>query len=307
MSVASPLVPVLAVWLTLALAGPATSQVSAPPSEPSSPIPVPEIARRAAEVDALLGGLDALTTPDREVQAIEDALPVASERIRTRLDRTRERLEADPSLAVLDELARDWQGTRAQLDTWADRLAARGIQLQQEIERLSTLRETWVRSRDEARLARAPAPLIEQIDGILTAISSARARLNARLAALLVLQYRIRQELRRCDDAQRRVARTKADMAARVATRDGLPILSAELWTGAASQLAPAFGDVAAGARDAARSRSSISSPRSSPGPAPGSPRRAEEGIVAGHYERLVIARTRVWSSCGAAISVEGP
>jgi hypothetical protein len=68
-------------WLGLMLPTPALAQQAVQPPGATSPIPTPEIASRAAEVQALLENVDALSAPSPESLAIEQALPERSKRI----------------------------------------------------------------------------------------------------------------------------------------------------------------------------------------------------------------------------------
>ena len=232
--------------LALTVVGPAYAQSgpAQPLAESAGPIPLSEVAARAAEIRGLLDNQDAVVTPAKDVQAILDALPGLAEELRVRLEQTRARLEANPPLAVLEQLGATWEATRAKLRTWNEVLTQWTTRVEQERGRLATLRESWLRSREGAAGAGAPKVVLDQIDGILAAINATRTRVETRLSALLVAQYRLAQLQRRGDEALARTAQARSDRLRRLGERDGPPLWGRELWEGAMSQAAAAARDV---------------------------------------------------------------
>lgn len=230
----------LGLALVLAMAGTSLGQTptphTPPPGEEPSPIPLAEIAVRADELAVLLIEVDAAAAPTRDVQAIEARLPELRTRLLASLTDTQKRLDAGASLALLDRLDATWQATRRQVRTWSDTVTRRATQFQQDVERLAVLRETWARSRTDAVGAGAPAVVLGRIDEMQKAISSTKARLEARLAALLVLQHRLSQELARCEQALARIAEARAELFTQLTARNGLPIWNPALWTTAVGE-----------------------------------------------------------------------
>jgi potassium efflux system protein len=235
----------LGLALVLVSAGLALGQTPTPPVRPPaeepSPIPLAEIAVRADELAALLAEVEAAAAPARDVQLIEARLPELRTRLLASLADTQKRLDAGAPLALLDRLDATWQATRRQVRTWSDTVTRRATQFQQDVERLAVLRETWARSRTDAVGAGAPAVVLGRIDEIQKAISSTKARLEARLAALLVLQHRLSQELARCEHALARIAEARAELFTKLAARNGLPIWNPALWTTAVGELGEAW------------------------------------------------------------------
>jgi potassium efflux system protein len=234
------------IWLVLMLAAPALAQQAVQPPGATSPIPAAEIASRAADVQALLENVDALSAPSPESLAIEQALPERSRRIQAAWASSIERLAGKPTAPQLEDMTTVWEGRRTDLKTWASQLGGGATRLQQEQQRLAELHEVWTRSFREAESTKAPPQVRQEVDGILTAVQAAQARVNARLASLLVLQYQVALEIRRSDDVLSRIARAKDDLVSHLTTVDAPPIWSAELWSAAAAQAGP-------GVREAAR------------------------------------------------------
>jgi small-conductance mechanosensitive channel len=234
--------------LVLVTASLAHAQAPAPEpaAEGAGPIPLAEVAARAAEVRSLMETQDTAITPSREVQAILDRLPTAAQELRTRLDETTTRLANNPPLPVIDQLAGVWDSIRGRLKTWSDTVTQWTTRVESERGRLSGLRDSWVRSREAAAGAGAPKVVLDQIDGVLADLNRARTRLETRLSALLAAQYRLALLQRRADEGVARVAQVKADRIRRLGERDGPPLWSAVLWSGAANQGTAAARDVLA-------------------------------------------------------------
>ncbi len=226
-------------WLVLILPFPALAQQAAPEQAATSPIPTAEIATRASEVTTLLADVEALSAPSPESLAIERALPERSKRLQAGFEFALRRLAGGPSAPDLEDMTIAWRGVRAELNTWADQLTTHGGRLQQEIKHLSDLHDAWAKSSKEVKEAKAPPQVLQEIDGILTAIGAAQARVNARLASLLVLQYQVALEIRRCDQVLSKIAQAKTDLVDHLATQDAPSIWSPALWVRAKNQLIP--------------------------------------------------------------------
>jgi len=234
-----------ALGLTLAVVTAAHAQSGEPPADSGGgPIPLAEVAARAAEIRSLLETQDVAITPSREVQTILERLPALGDELRVRLDQTAARLGTNPPLPVIEQLGSVWEATRARLKSWNDTMTQWTTRVEQERGRLTTLRESWKHSREAAAASGAPKVVLDQIDGVVSQLDAARTRLEARLSALLATQYRLALLQRRCDEGLSRVAQVRADRIRRLGERDGPPLWSAVLWKGAASQAPAAARDV---------------------------------------------------------------
>ena len=190
-----------ALGLTLAVVTAAHAQSGEPPADSGGgPIPLAEVAARAAEIRSLLETQDVAITPSREVQTILERLPVLGDELRVRLDQTAARLGTNPPLPVIEQLGSVWEATRARLKSWNDTMTQWTTRVEQERGRLTTLRESWKHSREAAAASGAPKVVLDQIDGVVSQLDAARTRLEARLSALLATQYRLALLQRRCDE-----------------------------------------------------------------------------------------------------------
>jgi small-conductance mechanosensitive channel len=196
----------------------------APEKPAAESIPVPEVARRADEVGRVLRDLDARIAPEPFIASIEQRLPGITARIATQIEQADRQLVAEPSGAVLDALTAQWQANRAELGGYVNVLAERATALEEAMTRLTTLHESWTRARADARASRAPAQVIDRIDGVLAAIAGARTRAQAQRAATLVSQDYFAQDLARCEAVLERVAAARQQLAGRWLARDSIPL-----------------------------------------------------------------------------------
>jgi potassium-dependent mechanosensitive channel len=214
--------------LLILAVGLATAQEKGSPGSASPSIPIPEIATRAEEVTVLLRNLETLLAPNPDVEAIRLRLPELTTQIDTRLDETMQRLDGQPSVDVVDELLAFWQRTRGELAKALERLTQRAIRLEDELERLSGVLETWKRARADARTSMAPAPVLQRVDLLLASIPDVQKRLREERGAVLVLQDLVAKQLARCEEALDRVASFRQDYVGQILKRDASPVWSRE-------------------------------------------------------------------------------
>jgi potassium efflux system protein len=232
---------------TAAPAAPATSSAStAAPKSVAAPlaktpalesIPVPEIARRAEEVAKQLRDIDRLVVPDYLTESIEKRLPDIASRIAKEREDTDHQLEGGASGAALDGLTAQWQATRAEISGYVKGLADRATVLEGAMTRLTTVHEIWIRTRADAWASRAPAQVIERIDGVLSAVAAARTRVQEQRAATLVSQDRFAQEVARSEDALERITKLRQEIAGRVLEQDSVPLWYPQDLAAAAAEL----------------------------------------------------------------------
>ncbi|HSE03210.1 MAG TPA: mechanosensitive ion channel domain-containing protein [Methylomirabilota bacterium] len=186
------------------------------------------MAPQAEAVNRLLRDFDMLLGPSVTIKMIEKRLPDLGARIEAQGAVTDRQLEGEPVGDVLDGLTAQWQATRAELADFVETLAERVRGLERALARFDALREAWRQGRVDAQASRAPAQVIERIDGVLSSIGAARSSLEKQRSAILVLQDRVAQEAARCDRMLARIAATRQAAAGGLTDRDRV-----SLWDGA--------------------------------------------------------------------------
>jgi small-conductance mechanosensitive channel len=210
---------------------------------PASSIPAPEVAQQAEEANKVLRDLDALLTPGPGTTAIQERLPDVEARV-TGLERETDAEVGDPVGATLDALSGQWQAVRAEAATYVNVLAERATALERGLTRLTGLRDTWTRARADAHASRAPAPVIDRIDGILRRVAETRGRLQEERGAVLVVQDHVAQLVGRCDVGLSRLAAAREDLAGRLLVRDGIPLWDTLALAGVIAELPHRTGQV---------------------------------------------------------------
>ena len=205
---------------------PAPAQ-SKPPLPP--PIPLPDIAGRYEGVDAYLRTVDVLLEPRGDVGAIEQGLPSLTARLTERREATQRVLATSPSLAALDALADSWQPLRIEIAAELATLRARAMALEGARNQLEAAQETWTRTRDEARKARAPAAVLKRIEGVLASVAAARARLETARGGVLVLQDKVTEAASGADAGLASITASRGEETGRLFQRDSPPLWSTEL------------------------------------------------------------------------------
>jgi small-conductance mechanosensitive channel len=235
--------PAAAVW-------PFSSRGSAPAATaaPEGAITAPEVARRAEEAGKVLRDIDALLAPGPGVVAIQDRLPDLSARLAAQTDTTKRQLDEGPSTAAIDTLLTQWQTLRGELSTYVNVLAERGTAIERGLGTLTALRETWTRARTDVRASKAPAQVVDRIDGILTAVATTRTRLQEERGATLLLQDRVAQHVAQCDAMLERLGTARLEMAGRLLVQDGVPLWRLEQLATAVTELPGRVRDAAQGA-----------------------------------------------------------
>jgi len=199
---------------------PAPPAAGAKPAAPTT-VPVPEVVQRADEVAKLIRDLESVLLPGPLVIGIEKRLPEIAERNGELSRETTRQIEEEAAPAALDELTAQWGATRAVLAGYVETLAQRARSIEDAMERLTSLTETWTHARTDARASRAPGPVIQRIDGVLTSLADFREQMQAQRAANLVLQDRAAREVAQCETMLARIAALRVDVAGRLLERSG--------------------------------------------------------------------------------------
>ena len=181
------------VVLILALPGALTTQMSTatepsattaspatlPASRASVAISIHEVAPRAAEVAGMLRGLTETLTPTPDVESIRRRLPALREQIDGEIVEAARILHDQPTLGVLQAQQQLWQQRHIEATGWLDILTRRASVLQDEVNHLTQLRQTWTVTREVSHASQAPQPILRQIDEVLASIEATRVPLEA--------------------------------------------------------------------------------------------------------------------------------
>ena len=239
----------------LALVGPpfvgeATAQAPPATTAPAPPttaaIPVAQVATRAAAVPDLLRALTGPLAPSAEIEAIREHLAALRAQIDLDLPEMVSILRDEPTLDVLQAQQQIWQRRELLSTAWLNVLTRRATLLQDALNRLAEIRETWRRTRDGAKASRAPGPILLQIDGVLTAIDAAEAPLRAQRTAVLDLQSAVAPEVARSQAALAQFNEAQQRAMGGILAQDSPPIWDAQVWAQARTVLPARLTEVAA-------------------------------------------------------------
>ena len=151
-----------------------------------------------------------------------------------------------PTLDVLQAQQQMWQRRQLLSTAWLNVLTQRATLLQDALNRLAEIRETWRRTRDEAKASKAPGPILLQIDGVLTAIDAAEAPLRAQRTAVLDLQSAVAPEVARSQATLAQFNEAQQRAMGGILAQDSPPIWDAQVWAQARTVLPARLSEVAA-------------------------------------------------------------
>ena len=239
----------LCVWL----GGLALAQQSPPPGPDPAAIPLVDLPGRAEEAEKLLKEAETRATVPSEVQAIEARIPETAARLKEGLASIQERLQAGLPLAQLELVTREWRGIRAEIAAELATLAKQAGQLDRDLDQIRGVRSEWERAREDARKGKAPRSLLDRIELILVRARTVQGELESRRANLLILQGRVSQGQRLCDDLLDRLADAKRERVDELNVKDAPPVWSPRLWAGVWNELSSGTGGLVAGIGEALR------------------------------------------------------
>ncbi len=217
-------------------AKPPAPPLAATPAAPAT-IPLADIATWATAVSNLIGNLTAGAKPSAQIENIAKTLPELSEKLDAQFAATTKSLEAEPTLETLQNEQQLWQSAQLRATGWLNALTLEATKLQDSLNQLAELQKLWSSSRASAQAAKAPGPILQQMDATLTAIIDAQAPLQAQRANILNLQSRVAEEATRCGTALQRIADFQQKAVAGILVRDAPPIWTINLWSDAVAAL----------------------------------------------------------------------
>jgi potassium-dependent mechanosensitive channel len=217
---------------------------SAPPAPPV--IPVEEVATQATQVTNLLGGLETKFASSAEIEAIARAIRDFNKLIDLEIVATKNVLEEQPSLELLQTQQQLWQRAQLQTTEWLNALTERATELQNARTQLEGLIKTWIDTRAAAQAAQAPVATLQQIDATRASLQAAQIPLQKQRVAVLDLQSQVAKRVALCNSVLVEIAQAQQKAVAGILVRESPQIWRAELWTDALTLLPERIPKVAA-------------------------------------------------------------
>jgi potassium-dependent mechanosensitive channel len=225
---------------------PAPATPTATPASPPPVIPLEEVAMQATQVGDLLRGFATNLAPSSEIQATRAITPQLATDIQLELKSTTNILKEQPSLETLEAQQQIWQQRQLQLTDWLNVLTRRATKLQVALNQLKKLHETWARTRDAEESAKAPPPILQQIDTTLAAIAAAQQPHQVQRDEVLDLQGKIAEQVAACNTALAQIDGLQQVAVGGIFTRQSLPIWNEDLWARTMNALPDRFPQIAA-------------------------------------------------------------
>ena len=238
-----------------------SAEATKTPPPPPTIIPVEEVATQATQVGDLIRGFAANVAPSSEIETIRKFLPQVSVDIALELKSTTNILKEQPSLETLQAQQEIWQQRQSQATAWLKVLTDRATKLQVALTQLKKLQETWAKTRDAEESAKAPPPILQQIDATLAVIEAAQQPHQAQRDEILNLQSKVAELVAGCNTALAQIAGLQQMAVGGIFTPENPPIWNGDLWARAKTTLpervpkiaASYWGDILLYVRDPSR------------------------------------------------------
>jgi potassium-dependent mechanosensitive channel len=208
-------------------------------------IPVEEIATQATAVGNLIRGFATSLAPDNEIETIRNILPQIGTGTGLELKSTTTILKTQPALETLQAQEQVWQQRQSQLTAWLNALTRHAAKLQVALNQLGKLHETWTRTRDAEQSAKAPPPILQQIDATLAAIETAQQPNQVQRDEILNLQSQIAELVASCNVVLAQIDALQQMTVGGIFTRENRPIWDADLWARGKAMLPNRLSEVA--------------------------------------------------------------
>ena len=238
-----------------------SAEATKTPPPPPTIIPVEEVATQATQVGDLIRGFAANVAPSSEIETIRKFLPQVSVDIALELKSTTNILKEQPALETLQAQQEIWQQRQSQATAWLKVLTDRATKLQVALTQLKKLQETWAKTRDAEESAKAPPPILQQIDATLAVIEAAQQPHQAQRDEILNLQSKVAELVAGCNTALAQIAGLQQMAVGGIFTPENPPIWNGDLWARAKTTLpervpkiaASYWGDILLYVRDPSR------------------------------------------------------
>jgi small-conductance mechanosensitive channel len=225
----------------------ATASSTTTPAAPAA-IPLEEVSSQAMQVDNLIRGFTK-NLADPEIATIEKFLPQVRANLALELKSTTNILNEQPSLETLQSQEEIWQQRRLQLTEWLNVLTVRTTKLQAALTQFKNLHDVWSRTRDTEEAAKAPDPILQQINRTLYTIRAAQQPYITERDRLLDLQSKVAEELATCNTALAQIGALQQMAVGGLLTPEIPPIWDVDLPARAKLTLSSRLPQVAAAYR----------------------------------------------------------
>ena len=214
---------------------PARAPTATPAPLPASPtIPVAEIATRAAQVPNVIRALVAQIAPNAEIDTIRERLPEVRQQMDLELMGAETILRSLPTLDMIQTQQQLWHQRELRADSVAGPAHPPRDTLTERADPPRRDGNDLARRRGRPRVAaRAPAPILAQVDGVLEAIQAAEGPLTTERTAVLDLQSLVAEQVARSENVQARFREAQQRAVGGILTRDAPPLWDAAGWVGA--------------------------------------------------------------------------
>ena len=227
----------LSAAVAFAQAGQETTTTGAPsgqvdkPAEPPPPsaIPAPDIPRSAQDAAVSLREMRAGLIPGPDIEAIREQLP----EFRETLTGLKEKTEGDGleqfSRLALEDVRRQWERHRTQLDDWQAIVEKRTSSFTSQKATLEEMQGLWERTLAAAGDEKFPEELVERVRSVLAEIEDVLALVPEYRNPLLTLQDQLAQGKIKITELLEQVATVEEQKRNELFSQDSEPLW--EIWT----------------------------------------------------------------------------
>lgn len=196
----------------------------APPRSPDQPIPLPQVADRAEELDNLLREISTQLTPQPELLATQRRAEAQAEEIRQRARQVGDLLAGAPTPLELEDEQRYWRSRSDEYATQRKSLTALAAKLEDQIQILEGQLPEWQATWDQVHASSGIAAVVDRIRGQLQAIQRARSQLQEQLNLVLTVQNQVSQQDQQISDVMLRVRKVRERERSRLFEADSRPL-----------------------------------------------------------------------------------
>ncbi len=222
-SLAQTMKQVLAAPTKASQQGAETPKPAPPAPEPNQPIPLPEVADRAEELDRLLLDFAKDLAPSPEQVAADTSIQEQSAEIAQRAPQLSVLLAGTPSPLELQEEDRYWSTLRQQYTSYRKLLTARAAKLQDQVRVLDEKKTQWQATLAQIKSRKGIEAVVDRVKRVLKDIEHYRVQVQAELNRVLNRQTLVVKQDQQITEAVSKLAEIRTRLRGRLFERDGPP------------------------------------------------------------------------------------